>query len=182
MSKRVIIVSFSSRVNGNCAKISNFIRKQNCGDLAESYQIDDAGFAPCNHCDYECLKPGKVCPNLSERQISIMDALCGCDLIYFVVPNYCGGPSANYYAFNERTVGYFNQDREKLARYMVVPKRFIIVSNTEGFESAMMQQTRQAPEILYLKTSRYKKNSIAGDLLDSEEARADLAEFLERDL
>ncbi len=111
-----------------------------------------------------------------------MDALCECDLAYFIVPNYCGGPCANYYAFNERTVGYFNLDRAKLEQYMAVRKRFIVVSNTEGFESAMAQQTNQTPEILYLKTHRYKKNSIDGDLLEADDARADLATFLNADL
>lgn len=64
---------------------------------------------------------------------------------------------------------------------MNVRKRFIVVSNTEGFEQAMQQQTKGKPEILYLKTGKYKKQSIAGDLLDSVEARADLDAFLALD-
>jgi len=64
---------------------------------------------------------------------------------------------------------------------MNVPKRFIIVSNTEGFEDAMRQQTNEPPEILYLKSRAYGKSSIAGDLLESDGARAYLNEFLSRD-
>jgi len=69
-------------------------------------------------------------------------------------------------------------DRDKMDRYMNVPKRFIIVSNTEGFEDAMRQQTNETPEILYLKSRAYGKSSIAGDILSSDTARADLDKFL----
>lgn len=48
---------------------------------------------------------------------------------------------------------------------MSVPKRFIIISNSEGeiFEKAMQQQTSNNPEILYLKLNEYGKRRIAGD-------------------
>ena len=69
-------------------------------------------------------------------------------------------------------------------RYMSVPKRFIIVSNTEddNFVNAMRQQTEDTPNILYMKTGKYGKRSTAGDLLDSEAARADLDAYLAADL
>ena len=73
-------------------------------------------------------------------------------------------------------------DREKMNQYMAVKKRFIIVSNTEGFEKAMQQQVAEAPVCLYLKSSKYTKQSIAGDIMESEEARNDLVAFLCADL
>lgn len=84
----------------------------------------------------------------------------------------------NYFASIERSVGYFHMDRQKQAQYYSVPKRFIIVSNTEGFETAMQQQTNDTPVCLYLKSRKYGKQSIAGDILDSAEAKADLDAFL----
>jgi hypothetical protein len=136
---------------------------------------------PCHDCNYECLTPGVVCPNVTDHQKEIMDAVCGADLVYYVVPNFCGYPCANYFSFNERTVGYFNMDRELSGKFMAVPKRFIVVSNTEGdnFVNPLKQQTKEAPQILYLKTSKYRKRSTAGDILDSEEAQQDLKAFLE---
>ena len=71
-------------------------------------------------------------------------------------------------------------DREKMERYMNIPKRFIAISNTEGFEDAMHQQTNSTPEILYLKSRKYGKQSIAGDILESDAAKADLDQFLSR--
>ena len=117
---------------------------------------------------------------MSFTSLSFLAFVTICALVYFIVPNICGYPCANYFAFNERTVGYFNMDREKMARYMNVPKRFIVISNTEGFEDAMRQQTDEAPQMLYLKSRKYGKSSIAGDLLESDAAKADLDEFLSR--
>ena len=178
MNDFVTILSFSSRTGGNCANIGKYISNyhKNCRLI----MIDSESVRACGSCDYECLKPGLRCPQLSDPYLEIMDALCRSDLVYFIVPNYCGYPCANYFAFNERTVGYFNMDREKMARYMNVPKRFIVISNTEGFEAAMGQQTNEAPQILYLKSRKYGKSSIAGDLLESDAAKADLDEFLSR--
>lgn len=178
MDKQIVILSFSDRKNGNCANISKFISNYYAQADTTCVTICADNFRPCGDCDYECLKAGMACPNLTQQQTAIMDAICNSDLVYFVVPNYCGFPCANYFAFNERSVGYFGMDRKKMDRYMSVPKRFVVVSNTEVFENAMRQQTNAEPEILYIKSSKYKKRSTAGDLMDSEAARADLAAFL----
>ena len=178
MNKLVTILSFSSRNSGNCAKISTYISKyfDHCNQLT----INRETVPSCGNCDYECLKPDLRCPQMSESYQELMDNICRSDLVYFVMPNYCGYPCANYFAFNERTVGYFNMEREKMDRYMNVPKRFIIVSNTEGFEDAMRQQTNEAPQILYLKSRKYGKRSTDGDILESDAAKADLDDFLSR--
>ena len=69
-----------------------------------------------------------------------------------------------------------------MEKYMAVKKRFIIISNTENnFAEAMRQQTNDQPDILYLKSRKYQKQSIAGDLLTSEAAKADLQAFLARE-
>ena len=108
-----------------------------------------------------------------------MNSILNSDMVYMIVPNYCGFPCANFLAFNERSVGFFNLDRGLMQRYMAVRKRFIIVSNTENevFQKAMEQQSKSV-EVLYLKTSKYGKRSTAGDLLDSAEAVADLDAYL----
>lgn len=178
MNKYVTILSFSSRPNGNCAKISQYLSNYHKQTNVRSYIIDAETVHPCGKCDCECLKSGMHCPQLNAEYRALMETVCVSDLVYFVVPNYCGYPCGNYFAYNERSVGYFDLDRSKMNAYMAVPKRFIIVSNTEGFEAAMKQQTNGEPDILYLKSGKYKKRSIAGDILDSAEARADLDEFL----
>jgi len=181
MTKNVVLIQFSSRKQGNCAAVSDLIAEHYTGEAVKTFTIDGTVVQACNDCDYECLQPNKNCPNLNDIQRKIMDAICDADLVYYIIPNYCGYPCANYFVFNERSVGYFNMDRALMEKYMSVPKRFIIISNSEGanFENALRQQVADQPEILYLKTSRYQKRSIAGDMMECEEAKADLKAFLE---
>ena len=180
MNKCVTILSFSSREKGNCANISKYIsdfHQQNIYNIV----IDTATVRPCGNCDYECLKPGAECPILDEKYQAIMNRICASDIVYFIIPNFCGYPCANYFAYNERKVGYFKMDRAKMEHYMKIPKRFIVVSNSEGFESVLKQQTDQEPKILYLKSGKYRKRSTAGDILESDEAKADLQTFLSQE-
>lgn len=67
-----------------------------------------------------------------------------------------------------------------MGKYRNVPKKFIIVSNTESqnFENLIRSQVASDPELIYLKTSKYKKISTAGNLMESEAAKSDLMKFL----
>ena len=154
MNKNVVILNFSPRIDGNCGKISDFLFDFHNRTNVSAYHID---FTPCRGCNYECLTPGAVCPLVDQQQKEVMQAA-------------------------ERKVGFFNGDRALTQKYMSIEKKFIVVSNTEGdnFRNALQQQTSAEPEILYLKTGKYKKRSTAGDILDSQEAVADLTAFLEK--
>ena len=179
MSKNVVILSFSGRKEGNCAEIGRFIAQYHTNSNILTYNVGEYWTA-CGCCNYECLKPTETCPALTDVQRQIMDEVMSADMVYYIVPNYCGFPSANFYVFNERSVGYFNMDRAKLKHYMDIPKKFIIVSNTENpsFSQAMQQQAKE-PDMLFLKTSAYQKKSTAGDLMMSEKAQEDLKAFLD---
>ena len=179
MSKKVTILNFSHRKDGNCGRSADFIADFYNRTNVAVYSVS---IVPCCGCNYECLTPGVVCPNVNDHQKEVMGAVIDSDLVYIIVPNYCGYTNANYFAYNERTVGYFNMDRELMNRYMSVPKRFIVVSNTEGenFANALRQQVEEDPIVFYMKSGKYRKRSTAGDILDSEEAVADLKAFLEQ--
>lgn len=178
----ITVLNFSPRTNGNCSHICRLIRNHYANSNIRLFDVCKY-ISPCTSCNYECLTPGAVCPMLSREQSSLMDSIRSSDLVYYVIPNFCGMPNAVYYAFNERSVGYFNMDRTVMGQYMAVRKRFIVVSNTESnmFAESLRQQTGSDPEILYLKTSRYKKKSTAGDMMESEDARADLMDYLMND-
>lgn len=183
MSKNIALIRFSSRDLGNCAAIAQFLSDYHKDDAVLNFKVDNNVVTPCSDCNYQCLQPGAKCPNVTETQIQVMDAICQADLVYFMIPNYCGFPPASYYAFNEKSVGYFNKNRELMGKYRTVAKKFIVVSNTEGqnFESAIRSQVMGDPEMIYLKTGKYKKQSTAGDLMESEEAKADLLAFLDKE-
>ena len=184
MNKKIVIMDFSPRKGGNCAKIAEKIKEIHNRTNVHVFKIDLNNFAPCHNCNYECLTPEAVCPIRTEYQMQVMQTACESDLIYYIVPTLCGYPNATYFAFNERTVGFFNMDRALTKQYMSVPKRFIVVSNTENdnFRNAMQQQTAEEPKMLYLKTGKYKRRSTAGDLMDCEEAVNDLSAVIEEDL
>ncbi len=67
-----------------------------------------------------------------------------------------------------------------LERYLSIPKKFIVVSNTDAanFREAFMQHTIEEPNILVLSAKKYSKHSIAGDILSAEQACADLASYV----
>ena len=180
--KNVVILNFSTRINGNCANIANKIGVHHM-QTNVLYYVIDSRIGPCGNCDYECLRPEEKCPNVTHYQCEVMEAVMNADITYMILPNYCGFPCANFLAFNERSVGYFNMNRLVMDRYMNARKRFIIISNSENqmFDQAMRQQVRTDPDVLYLKSSKYGKRSIAGDILESEAALAELNVFLDKE-
>ena len=181
--RKITILNFSGRNNGNCAAVTDHIMNAFKNTDICSYCVASI-FNPCNSCDYQCLKPGNICPNLNDHQRKFMERLLESDLIYYIIPNYCGVPCANYYAFNERNVGYFNSDRSIIGKYMSLKKRFVMISNTESpaFEAVVKQQCTDEAKVVYLKSSTYNRSSIAGDLMTSPDAMDDLLTFLAADL
>ena len=179
MVNNVVILNFSGRKVGNCSAIAQYISEHHTNANIRSYHIDQT-FGTCGGCNYECLTPGVTCPNVSDFQKEVMGAVCESDITYYIVPNYCGLPTGNYFAFNERSVGYFNMDRALMGKYQSTAKRFIVVSNTENdyFVQALRSQSNQEMKILYMKTGKYGKRSTAGDILESDAAKADLDSYM----
>lgn len=177
--KNLIILNFSSRNNGNCASVAEAVANQFDRTNVQIVSVCRY-FRPCSDCDYECLRNGAKCPSMDRGADAVMQAVCDCDIAYYVIPNYCGVPCSNYYAFSERSVGWFNGDREKMARYMSVDKRFIFVSNSmnEAFTNVVKQHSAGKSDVLQLASRKYSKRSIDGDILGSEEAMADLVRFV----
>ena len=175
---KTVIVSFSSRADGNCAQIAGLIRSL-CGG-AELFDFSAFEIRPCGACDYACFAGRERCPYIGDMECRILDAVTHSDLTFFVLPNYCDYPCANYFIFNERSQCYFQGRPELLERYEKVPKRCVVVSNTEreNFVRALSYQSEQAPEILFLSAKKFGKRSIDGDLTTSGEVRAALAAFV----
>ena len=180
MQKDIVVLQFSSRPNGNCSHIASYLENYYKTETVQIFTIDNNVVSNCGNCNYECLKPDVSCPNISSNQKAIMNAIIQADKAFFIIPNYCGYPCANYFAFNEHSVGYFNLDRNKQAAYTTVAKHFIFISNTEGnnFEAAVQQHVNGRPDVLYLKTRKYQIDSISGNLMKSEQAQSDLNDYL----
>ena len=174
----VCIVSFSSRKNGNCAQIGEFI-----GALipsAKLYAFSDFQISACGNCSYQCFGGGEKCPFIADKERKILDAVTNSTFTYFVVPSYCDFPCANFFVFNERSLCYFQNNEKLLTAYLQVPKKFVVVTNgsVKNFKTAFSYHTDVEPQILCLSAKKYEKNSIDGNLLTSERAMDDLRKFI----
>ncbi len=178
---KIIIVNFSGREKGNCFEISQVVAGFHSADEVKCYNFCSLEVYPCGKCNYECFGRQSACPYQDDGVYKIYDDLTYSDFVYYVVPNYCDYPNANYFLFNERSQCYFQHRQELLNRYLAVPKKFIVVSNTgrDNFTQAFLYQVSEGvtPEILFLSARNYQKVSIAGDLMSSDEARRDVEKF-----
>lgn len=176
---KTTIVSFSSRPNGNCAQIAKLI--QSLTDDAVLYDFSAFSLHPCGGCGYECFTSRERCPFIGDPEYEILDTITHSEMVYFVLPNYCDYPCANYFIFNERSQCYFQGRPELLDLYEKVPKRSIVVSNTEeeNFLKVLSYQSEE-PDVLFLSAKKYGRVSIRGDLLTSEEAVSEIKAFVEK--
>lgn len=180
---KTCIVSFSSRPGGNCGSIAAEISRQTPGGAA-LFDFSALTVTPCGRCGYECFQGRERCPYIADPERAICESITESDLTYFVVPNYCDYPCANFFAFNERSQCCFQGREDLLERYLAVRKKFVVVSNTgrENFTAAFQYHVAEdaEPDILFLSAKRFRRSSIQGDLMDCPEAREVLAEFIRR--
>ncbi len=173
----ICIVSFSRRGGGNCAAIAELIRKHHGG--ARSFDFSEFCITPCGDCGYRCFG-GRDCPYSDDKESELLEAITGSELAYFIVPNYCDFPCSDFFVFNERSCGYFQKNAARLSEYLRVPKKFVVVSNTNkaNFETAFSYHCDGTPDILFLSAKEFGKISIAGDMLSADAAIEKLGKFI----
>ena len=182
---KVCIVSFSGRPAGNCSRIAEIIR-QTWEMKGEAVVYDFSAFriTPCGQCSYACFQKREACPYFSDPEAAVCEEITGSDLTYFIVPNYCDYPCANFYIFNERGQCYFQHHEDLLNQYLAVRKKFIVVSNTnqDHFTAAFRYHIPEntTPDILFLSAKQFGKVSIHGDLTDSEDVKRILSDFIDK--
>lgn len=100
-------------------------------------------------------------------EYQLIDTICKSEMAIFVVPNYCDYPCSNFFTFNERSLCCFNGNPELLDRYLSIPKKFLVVSNSqsEHFPEAFCQHTNVEPEVLFLSRNAFGKGGIRDSLL-----------------
>ena len=176
----VCIISFSSRKGGNCGQIAAYLRSLH-GD-AKLYDFSDFNIHPCGGCAYECFMPGGRCPWMDDREVELYEGILGSTQAYYILPNYCDYPCANFFIFNERSQCYFQGHPESAGAYGLVPKKFIVVSNTNerNFKEVLAYHVEGEPQILFLHARKYGKVSIAGDIMTSKDAAEEIKAFADK--
>ena len=174
-----LVISFSGRKNGNCDNIGRIIQEY-YGENCKFFSFSEELIHPCGNCGYECFQKGRWCPYITDPEYGLMELICAQDLIYFIVPNYCDYPCANYFIFNERSQCFFQKNPEKSDLFDRIPKRFLVVSNTntENFKAVLGQNVLTEPDILFLPARKFGKVSIRGDMMESENAKKAVQDFL----
>ena len=176
----ICVVSFSSRAGGNCSQIGKLIRSS-CKD-SQFFDFSSFTVHPCGECGYECFSAPEKCPWSADMENHLLDAIIRSDLAYFILPNYCDYPCANFFICNARSQGFFQGRPDLLDAYEKVPKRAVVISNTneENFRQALAYQAYKEPDILFLPAKEYGKDSIQGDLLTNEKAVSDIIAFVQK--
>lgn len=179
---RTAIISFSSRSNGNCSQIGKLIGSLSTDPVL--FDFSEFDIHPCGRCAAECFTVREDCPYFADKEFEILDAIIHSDVVYFVLPNYCDYPNANFFIFNERSQCYFQGRPDLLKAYLEIPKRSIVISNTnkDNFIQALAYQSNKEPEILFISAKKYGKISIQGDILTSEEALERIKQFISKAL
>lgn len=178
----ICILNFSGREKGNCKRISDFVAKNFSGEKIRQYDFGQMRLTACGKCNYECFKCRKACPYFSDGIYEIYDCITNADIAFYIIPNYCDYPCANYFIFNERSQCYFQGREDLLNKYLKVKKKFIVTSNTgrSNFLRASEYQCDEdaEPEILFLSAKSYGKNSLDGNITESEKALLDIENFI----
>lgn len=181
----ICILNFSGRENGNCKRISDFVAENFNGEKIIQYNFGQMNLTACGKCNYECFKSRKDCPYFSDGIYEIYDCITNADLAFFIIPNYCDYPCANYFIFNERSQCYFQGREDLLNKYLQVKKKFIVTSNTNraNFLKVFEYQREESvePEILFLSAKSYGKNSLDGNITDSKKAVSDIGKFIKEE-
>lgn len=182
MNTRVLIISFSGRNKGNSQQIAELI-KANLNADADVFLFSENVIHPCGGCRYQCFDDNRMCPHIEDAEYGLLEQISLCDQVYFIVPNYCDYPCANFFIFNERSQVFFQGYPERLSAYEAIPKKFIVISNSEStnFDTAFAYHCAGKPNILYLHAKQYGRSSIAGDLMKSDLARQAVLDFIGAD-
>ncbi len=180
MSKTVVIVSFSSRKGGNCEQISNYVAGLYPRSDVRMYAFSDFSISPCGSCGYECFRNSEDCPHIADQEAQLLKDVCSAGEAIFIVPNYCDHPCANFYIFNERSLCYFQGHPSRLEQYLRIPKKFLVVSNSESgsFRAAFVQHTTEEPNILYLRARNCGSSSINTAWPQKPQIQGMIADFM----
>lgn len=176
----IVVVNFSSRKDGNCYRISGVVKKHFKNKKVKIFNFYENTYVSCGHCNYECfVKRCKVDDNLNE----IYKAIVQSEEAIFVMPNYCDYPNSNYFLFSERRCGFFNGNKDLQNRYLNIPKRFIVVSNSScnTFKENLKNHISEdkEPDCLFLNSKKFNQDPLDGTLMNDLEAENVIHDYLD---
>ena len=172
-----LFISFSSRENGNCDSIAQFLSSEQ----DEIVYFRNKNYHVCTSCDYECF--GQGCKYRDDDVYEIFEKMQQYQKIVFIVPMYCGNPSSLYFAFNERSQDYFMHNEEK---HESILKRLFIIGiygsqeESPNFLSCFekwFDGSEYSNHVLGIERHKYSLK-LKDSVLDIDEVRNVISEFI----
>ncbi len=180
---KTCIINFSGRAGGNGHGTAAFAAAELIR-TSEPEIIEFSGLTVngCGSCHYECFRRGQACPHKDDDMWKVYMKVAGADMCCFIVPNYNGHPCSNFYAFEERGQGVYLNARKEYEKYLNVPKKFIVISNTDAAHFSLVFENclgkNKKADILFLRASDFSLPSTGTGLMTSEDARRKVSMFL----
>lgn len=172
-----IIVSFSGRKNGNCDRIANYISQED----DSIFYMRDISTQPCAQCNYVCFSG--VCKYRDDGIYTLFEKMFTADKVVFLVPMYCGNPSALFFILNERCQDFFMHSEVDYERF--IDKLYIIGvygsrAEQPDFESLLVRNYGFSdPKKHVLGLERHKYGHKINDfLLDEDEVKEQIHHFM----
>lgn len=173
-----LIISFSGREGGNCDQIAEHIARP--GDKIVAFRELNAH--PCSGCRYECFRD--TCPYRDDGVYSLYREMAESRRVIWIVPMYCGNPSALYFGFSERGQDFFmhNEGYEELVKRLYIIGVFGSAQASPAFLPGLEQWFEGSGctgHVLGLERHRYGQK-LEDRLLDVPEVKEALRTFLSK--
>lgn len=186
---KICIINFSGRAGGNGHGIAAFTAGELTGtgglmNTCETEIIEFSGLTVqgCGSCSYECFRRGQACTHRGDDMWNVYMRTADADMCCFIIPNYNGHPCSNFYSFEERGQGIYLHARDTYEKYLSVPKKFIVISNTDAshfklaFENCLAKD--KEADILFLRAAEFHLPSTGSELISCVDARRKISRFL----
>ncbi len=177
---KISVINYSSRKNGNCHHIAEYVEAIISGEKHEYDLIDFSAFSvnTCGKCNYECF--GNHCVYKDDEIYRAYRKILDADIVISVIPIYGGLPCSNFFAFSERVQGAFQDD--EFDQFEAVKNKYIIVGNT-GLEITKKivganDSLVRDEDFLAISSNEVGERSVRGNLMDYELYRGKIREWI----
>ncbi|MDU1348758.1 flavodoxin family protein [Clostridium butanoliproducens] len=186
---RALLLSFSGRKDpGNCIKILEFIKREIAAKYMDSFllNITELKISPCLRCNYECFNKDLGCM-INDDVEYVYKEILSSDILIMCVPVYSSAPPSIYFSLRERGQSFFKTD-ELFMKYANVKKLYIIIGKkiSGGMETIeiLLNDDKNATDddVLLLESNEFGQKSIEGNLINCDEVKNRVRDFLSRKL
>lgn len=180
--KRICVINFSSRANGNCNRIADYVVAYLKSNIS-SCQIRKLDFSAacchsCGNCNYECFD--NICDYIGDDIYEMYRSLLSAELVISVIPIYSGLPCSNYFVMSERIQGAFVD--QEFDEFDNLKNKYIVIGNTGTQITkdiiAQNNENIHDQDFLFIQSNDVGERSIKGNLIEFDYFKKQINRFL----